>query len=330
MARVALFGVIFGVVGVALAADPTLPKDTLPADLSLGPAPASLGDRPIPADNPLTADRVRLGRKLFFDPILSGDRTVACASCHLPEKGFSGGAAVSVGVNGQPTRRRSPSLVNRAFGISHFWDGRAGSLEEQALRPIADPTEMGNTVAEAVRRLSSDAGYRGAFDAAFPGEGVRAANLAKSLAGFQRVLVRGDGPIDRFRKGARSSVSEQAAHGFWLYESKGACWRCHGGGNFTDEKFHNTGVSWGKEPLDLGRYEVTKEDADRGRFKTPSLRGVGLTAPYMHDGSLKTLEEVVEFYSRGGHANPHLDPAVKPLNLTADEKAALVAFLKAL
>jgi cytochrome c peroxidase len=322
--------IVLGLTAVALATDPTLPKDTLPADLSVGPAPASLGERPVPADNPLTADRVQLGRKLFFDPILSGDRTVSCASCHLPEKGFSGGAASSRGINGHPTRRRSPSLVNRAFGASQFWDGRAVTLEEQALRPIADPTEMGNTVGEAVRRLSADAGYKSAFDAAFPSEGARPATLAKALAGFQRVLVRGDGVIDRFRKGARSAMSEQAAHGFWLYESKGGCWRCHGGGNFTDEKFHNTGVSWGKEPLDLGRYEVTKDDADRGRFKTPSLRGVGLTAPYMHDGSLKTLEGVIEHYSRGGQTNPHLDPAVKPLRLTADEKAALVAFLKAL
>jgi cytochrome c peroxidase len=327
VARVAIVGLLCG---VAVAADPVLPTDTLPAELPLTPAPTSLGDRPIPADNPLTADRVRLGRKLFFDPILSGDRTLSCASCHLPEKGFSGGAAGSVGVNGQITRRRSPTLVNRAFGSSQFWDGRSASLEDQALRPIADPAEMGNTVAEAVRRLSADPGYKKAFDTAFPEEGVSPANLAKSLASFQRVLVRGDGPIDRFRKGARSALTEQAAHGFWLYESKGACWRCHGGGNFTDEKFHNTGVSWGKGPLDLGRYEVTRDDADRGRFKTPTLRGVGLTAPYMHDGSLKTLDEVIDFYSRGGHPNPYLDPAIKPLNLTADEKAALVAFLKAL
>ncbi|MFO0852620.1 MAG: cytochrome c peroxidase [Gemmataceae bacterium] len=330
MARTTFGCVVLGLAAVAVAADLPLPKDTLPADLPLGPVPASLGERPVPADNPLTSDRVRLGRKLFFDPVLSGDRTVSCASCHLPEKGFSGGAASSLGVNGQPTRRRSPSLVNRGFGASQFWDGRAASLEEQALRPIADPTEMGNTVAEAVRRLSADAGYKSAFDAAFPGEGVTPTTLAKALAGFQRVLVRGDGPIDRFRKGARSALSEQAAHGFWLYESKGGCWRCHGSGNFTDEKFHNTGVSWGKEPLDLGRFEVTKDDADRGRFKTPSLRGVGLSAPYMHDGSLKTLEDVIEFYDRGGAANPHLDPAIKPLNLTAGEKAALVAFLKAL
>lgn len=329
MVRIALGSVVLGLAAFAVAADLPLPKDSLPAQLPLGPAPASLGERLVPADNPLTADRVQLGRKLFFDPILSGDRTVSCASCHLPEKGFSGGVASSLGVNGQPTRRRSPSLVNRAFGASQFWDGRAASLEEQALRPIADPTEMGNTVAEAVRRLSADAGYKVAFDTAFPGEGVTAATLAKALAGFQRVLVRGDGPIDRFRKGARSALSEQAAHGFWLYESKGGCWRCHGGGNFTDEKFHNTGVSWGNRPLDLGRYEVTKDDADRGRFKTPSLRGVGLAAPYMHDGSLKTLEDVIEFYDRGGTANPHLDPAIKPLNLTAGEKAALVAFLKA-
>lgn len=333
MVRAALGGLSAILLAVTLAAsdNPPLPRDALPADLPLDALPAGLGKRPVPADNPLTADRVRLGRKLFFDPILSGDRTVSCASCHLPEKGFSGGDSYAVGVGGKQTRRRSPSIVNRAFGTAFFWDGRAATLEEQALKPIADPGEMGNTVAEAVARLKADAAYADAFGKAFPDVGVTATTLAKAIASFERVLVRGDSPVDRFRREGRASdLTDEALHGFWLYESKGACWKCHGGPNFADDRFHNTGVSWGKMPPDLGRFEVTKADADRGRFKTPTLRGVSLTAPYMHDGSLKTLDDVVEFYDKGGTPNPHLHPDVKPLKLSDKEKKALVAFLKAL
>ena len=222
----------------------------------------------------------------------------------------------------------APTLLNRAYGRSFFWDGRAKSLEEQALQPIANPIEMGSTVAEVIDRLQADATYKKQFAAAFA-DGVSAANLAKAIASFERVLLRGDSPIDRFRqRGDRGAMSDQERHGLWLYESKGQCWRCHTGKNFTDEGFHNTGVSWGGK--DIGRFDVTKSEDDRGKYKTPTLRGVKLRGPYMHDGSIKTLNDVVEFYNRGGGKNPHLDPAIKPLNLTKDEIADLVAFLKAL
>lgn len=316
----------------ALAADapPDMPKDTLPAKLALDEVPLGLELRSVPKDNPMTEQRVGLGRRLFFDPILSADNTVACASCHQPSHGFAGIEARPRGIRGQRGTRRAPSLLNRAYGSSFFWDGRETTLEEQALRPIEDPTEMGSTVAAALDRLRANPSYKRQFEAVFS-DGVTAANLSRALASFERVLLRGDSVIDRFRrKGDHKALTVQQRQGLWLYESKGRCWRCHKGANFTDEAYHNTGVSWGKNPPDLGRFAVTKKEEDRGRFKTPTLRGVALTGPYMHDGSFTSLEAVVEFYNRGGGANPNLDPILAPLNLSKDEVLSLVAFLKAL
>jgi cytochrome c peroxidase len=307
-----------------------VPADTLPARLALDEIPLGLGPRKVPADNPLTEARVRLGRRLFFDPILSADRTVACASCHQPAHGFSSGPGRPRGIRGRPTARRAPTLFNRAYGASFFWDGREATLEAQALRPIEDPQEMGARVVDVVQRLKDDAAYRKEFAAAFA-DGVTPTNLGRALACFERVLLRGGSPVDRFYlKLDRGALSREELHGLWLYESKGSCWRCHSGPNFSDEKYHNTGVSWGKEPADLGRFAVTRRDADRGKFKTPTLRGVALTAPYMHDGSLATLADVVAFYNRGGGANPHRDSLLAPLHLSREEEQALVAFLKAL
>jgi cytochrome c peroxidase len=307
-----------------------LPKDTLPAKLAVDDVPFGLSPRIVPKDNPLTQARVDLGRRLFFDPILSEDKTVSCASCHRPDHGFASPDAQPRGIRGQKTTRRAPSLLNRAYGSAFFWDGRAASLEEQALHPIANPTEMGTSVATIVKRLQSDTKYKAAFAEAFPDD-VTEVNLAKALASFERVLLRGDSRVDRFRKkGDHAALTPQERHGLWIYESKGQCWRCHGGANFTDEMFHNTGIGWGKKPSDVGRAIVTKKDVDAGKFKTPTLRGVTLTAPYMHDGSLKTLEEVVEFYNKGGNANPQLDSLMQPLKLSKEEVEALVAFLKAL
>jgi cytochrome c peroxidase len=332
MSRPALLAglVVLGATALAADAPPALPKDTLPAQLSLEDVPLGLGPRSVPKDNPLTEGRVRLGRQLFFDPILSADKTVACASCHQPAHGFAGTEALPRGIRGQRAARRAPSLLNRAYGASFFWDGREGTLEEQALRPIEDAAEMGSTVAGAVGRLQADETYRTQFEAAFP-DGVTADNLGRALASFERVLLRGDSPVDRFRRqGDATALTPPQRQGLWLYESKARCWRCHNGANFTDESFHNTGVGWGKEPADPGRYAVTKKEADRGKFKTPTLRGVALTGPYLHDGSLASLEEVVEFYNRGGGANPNLDPILGPLGLSKDEVRDLVAFLEAL
>ncbi|HEX4588519.1 MAG TPA: cytochrome c peroxidase [Gemmataceae bacterium] len=309
------------------AAPPPLPRDTLPADIDLARIPAGFTARPAdPADNPLTAAKARLGRRLFFDPILSGDRTVACASCHDPNHGFAGTNAVAVGARGQMGRRNAPSLLNVGYNASFFWDGRAASLEEQALMPIADPTEMASTPAEAVRRLRAEPSYVEQFGAALGGD-VTAGNLAKALAAFERTLLAGDSPVDRFRRGEVAGLSADARQGLWLFESRGGCWRCHSDHNLTDGKFHNTGVGGG---ADLGRYAVTRREADHAAFKTPTLRNVAKTRPYMHDGSMASLEEVVRYYSRGGNANPNLDAAVKPLNLSEDDVRHLVAFLEAL
>src|SRR5262249_38551913 len=313
---------------LVLAGDPSVPKDTLPAALAVDVIPLGLPARDVPKDNPLTDVRAALGRRLFFDPILSADQTVACASCHRPDKGFSSGDAQPRGIRNQALKRKAPTLFNRAYGTAFFWDGRETTLEAQALKPIEDPTEMGAKLPYVVKRLQEHQEYKTQFEKAFP-DGVTAANLGKAIAGFERVLLRGDSVIDRFRrKGDHAALKPAERHGLWIYESKGRCWRCHSGSNFTDEQFHNTGVSWGKD--DLGRFAVSKNDNDRGKFKTPTLRGVGLTGPYMHDGSLKTLDDVVEFYTRGGGANPNLDSVLGPLGLTKEELSDLVAFLKAL
>jgi cytochrome c peroxidase len=318
--------------GVALAQPPAGPspvaKDSMPESLLRAELPLGIKTIPSVADNPTTVEKVALGRKLFFDPILSGDRTVACASCHYPDKSFAGPEALPRGIKGQATKRKAPALVNRALGTSFFWDGRATTLEEQALMPIEDPAEMGAKLPEVIDRLKADKSYAALFAKIFP-DGITETNLAKSLAAFQRALIVGESRVDKFmQRGERSALTPEEIHGVWLYESKGFCWKCHSGQNFTDDVARNTGVSWGKG--DLGRYTITKRDGDQGRFKTPTLRGVGPAGPYMHDGSLKTLEEVVDFYDKGGTPNPHLDPGLKPLNLTADEKKSLVAFLKAL
>jgi cytochrome c peroxidase len=332
MARLLLLGSCLALVAGALGAgDPSpLPKDSLPVKLPLEEIPLGLDSRRLPEDNRLSAARVQLGRKLFFDPLLSADNSVACATCHRPDHGFTSAEARPRGIGGQATVRRPPSLLNRAYGTSFFWDGRAATLEEQALQPLENPAEMGTSVTEVVKRLQANRDYRAQFEAAFP-DGVTSANLARSLASFERVLLRGDSAVDRFRrKGEHAALTASERQGLWLYESKGRCWRCHAGPNFTDEGFHNTGVGWGSDPPDLGRFTFTKQQGDQGKFKTPSLRGATLKAPYMHDGSLKTLEDVVEFYNRGGTPNPHLDAALRPLEMSREEVRDLVAFLKAL
>jgi cytochrome c peroxidase len=306
------------------------PADSLPPDLATAAIPRGLDpNRPVPRDNPLSDAKVRLGRRLFFDPLLSRDRSVACASCHAPAYGFAGRDPLALGIEGKKGRRNAPSLLNRAYAASLFWDGREATLEAQALKPIEDPLEMGNTLGEVLRRLRADAAYRAQFQAAFGAEPT-ADNLARALASFERVLLLGDSRVDRFRAGEVGALTEAERHGLWLWESKGRCWRCHAGPNFTDEQFHNTGVGWGSEPPDWGRFAVTGKEEDRGKFKTPTLRGVAWTAPYMHDGSIATLEEVVEYYNRGGRANPHLDSTVAPLGLSKQEVQSLVAFLRAL
>jgi len=315
---------------LAVPQEPVLPADELPAALDRVPALGLPEVVPEPPENPFSEERAALGRRLFFDPVLSVDRSVSCASCHRPDHGFADTRSKSVGVRGRTTLRNAPTLLNRAFGRHFMWDGRFSTLEDQVLQPIENELEMGLALDRAVERLRADPEYATAFEAAFPG-GVSRDNLGRALATFVRGLLLGDSPVDRFRmRGDHASLTTLQRTGLWVYESKGRCWKCHFGPNFTDEGFHNTGVgALLGEPVPE-RFEVTGDESDRGRFKTPTLRGLAFTAPYMHDGSLQTLEDVVAFYRIGGGANAHLDERLQPADLTDREAEALVAFLEAL
>ncbi|MEE2639628.1 MAG: cytochrome c peroxidase [Planctomycetota bacterium] len=311
---------------------PIVPKDTLPAELDLKTVPDGLDALLQTPGNPLTQATVALGRKIFFDPVLSEDNSVSCASCHQPDLGFASNNKLAIGIGGKVGKRNSPTLLNRAYGKTFFWDGRAASLEEQALKPIANEIELGSSVEAAVSRIKGNKDYVEGFKQAFGGDQpVNAANLAKALAAFQRTLLMGDSPVDQFQSAKYEALTDEERQGLWIYESRGACWQCHSGSNYSDEEFHDTGVGYGSEARDLGLAEISKDQKDNYKFKTPTLRGVALTAPYFHDGSAKTLEDVVEFYSKGGApGDKHLDPKIKKLNLSEDDKKHLVAFLKAL
>ncbi len=305
----------------------------LAAALAAGPANPPLGldaYMPTPSDNPLTAERTALGRKLFFDKRLSADSSVSCASCHEPELGFTDREPLAVGVREQRGTRRTPRLINRGYGQIFFWDGRALSLEEQVLQPIKNPIEMDLPLTEAVSRVAADPEYAASFREAFDA-GPSQETIAKALAGYVRTIVSGGSPYDRYVAGDANALTAQQKRGLELFRGKAACAVCHLGPNLTDEEFHNTGVGWkdGK-PADLGRAEVTGHPADRGAFKTPTLREAALSGPYMHDGSLATLEDVIKFYNDGGEPNPYLDPDMQRLDLTEAEIADLAAFLRAL
>jgi cytochrome c peroxidase len=287
---------------------------------------------PVPPDNPITIDRAELGRRLFFEKRLSRDGSVACASCHVPERAFTDGRPLAVGVDGRVGRRNAPTLLNRAYAPRLFWDGRAGSLEAQALVPMESPVELGSTHDEIVRRLRSRADYRRLFRRAFGSEDILIERVAAALASFQRTLVSGGSAFDRYAMlGDSSALDVEARRGLELFRGKGRCSLCHDGLLLSDERFHNTGVAWRDGAFrDSGRALVTGRLEDVGAFRTPTLRDVDRTAPYMHDGSLATLEDVVEFYVRGGTPNPGLDPALRPLALDPAERRALVVFLRAL
>lgn len=285
---------------------------------------------PVPTGNPLTPEKVGLGRRLFFDPILSRDFSVACATCHDPRRAFSDGQPRAAGIGGRINGRHAPALLNRGYGRAFFWDGRAASLEDQVLRPIEHPDELGHSMSELMLRLRGHPEYVRLFRAVFDRD-PHAEDLARALASYVRTILSGDAPIDRYFAGERQALSAEQLEGLEVFRGKGRCTVCHGGPTFTDERFHNTGVAWQDGRLvDPGRAAITRDDRDRGAFKTPTLREVVRTAPYMHNGSITTLEEVVEWYSGGGRPNPTLDPDIRPIPFTPAEKRALVAFLGAL
>jgi cytochrome c peroxidase len=269
---------------------------------------------PVPEDNPLTSASIELGRKLFFDPRLSRDGSVSCSSCHRPELAFSDGRPVAIGVFGRRGRRNAPALVNRGYGTSFFWDGRSATLEEQVLKPIEDPNEMDLGLEVAASRV-----------------GLTVREMSRALASYVRSLLSGNSRFDQFIHGERTALSPAEQRGLQLFRGKANCSACHVGPNFTDERFHNTGIAFrGGRFNDDGRSAITGMEAERAAFRTPTLRAISRSAPYMHDGSLATLEHVIDYYDRGGNENPTLDPEVRRLNLSAAEKRDLLEFLRCL
>jgi cytochrome c peroxidase len=344
----------------------TVPAQSLdPQDPPLGLPPV-----PVPDDNPITQAKVDLGEQLFNENRFSGDGTISCASCHQPEQAFTDGLAIAEGIKDKQGTRHTPTVVNAVYYETQFWDGRRESLETQALDPLVNPVEHGldshDAVLEVVRE---DATYSSQFREVFgvSPDGITMDHVTKAIAAFERTQVSGNSPFDRYRYGGDAdAMSESAKRGLKIFRNKGRCVDCHtieqNYATFTDNEFHNLGVGWdrigddvfdlvanfrkmknsdGEANIDetiltdqkvseLGRFAVTLDTQDVGRFKTPTLRNVAVTAPYMHDGSEKTLMEVVEFYDKGGNANPLLDGGIKELDLTEQEKKDLVAFMEAL
>ena len=288
----------------------------------------------IPADNPLTEEKIKLGKKLYFEKGMSIDGSLSCASCHIPDKGFADPSQFSKGVGGKKGGRQAPTVINRLFSTKQFWDGRAASLEEQALGPVQNPVEMGMpSMAVVKEKLTADPTYVAEFKAAFPPEGdITDIHIAQAIASFERTVLSGNSPYDRFVAGDKSAMSEAAQRGYALFKdpAKANCETCHVGFNFTDENYNNIGVGMAAAKPDLGYYAITKLEGHKGAFKTPTLREIASTAPYMHDGSQKTLEEVVSFYNKGGHKNKWLSTKIKPLKLTKQDESDIVEFLKAL
>lgn len=285
----------------------------------------------VPPDNPMTSEKVALGRFLFFDKRLSKDNRIACSTCHIPALAFTDGQPVSTGINRQQGGRSAPTALNRAFTKGQFWDGRAATLEAQSVGPLSNPIEHGFTNnAAIVAKLNSIQGYQKLFTDVF-GKKITVDTIGQAIATFQRTLLSGNSPFDRFEHGKDpNAISDTAKRGLKLFRGKAQCGICHSGFNFSDENFHNLGVGWGHESVDVGRYNVTKKQTDIGSFKTPTLREIEHTAPYMHDGSLATLGDVIAFYNDGGINNPFLSPFIVPLKLTDTEKKDLLSFLKML
>jgi cytochrome c peroxidase len=331
--------------------------------------PLGLPKVPVPSDNPVTAEKVALGRKLFFDRRLSRNNTISCAMCHVPDQGFtSNEIATAIGIEGQTVRRNTPTIYNAAYAKLLFHDGRETRLEQQIWGPLLARNEMGDpAVGYVLDKIRALPDYRGRFEAAFDGRGLTMETLGMALASYERTLLSANSPFDRWYFGKeREAISPSAARGFQLFTGKARCAHCHTIGEgyalFTDQKLHNTGVGYRRTmattprrrrvqlapgtfvtmdtsvvaeaseppPSDLGRYEISEDPDDRWKYKTPSLRNVALTAPYMHDGSIATLREVVEFYDGGAAPNELLDPSIRPLRLSDTEKDDLVAFLESL
>jgi cytochrome c peroxidase len=302
-------------------------------------APLGLPSVPVPRDNPPTAETIALGRRLFYDVRLSRDESVSCASCHEEKAAFSDERAVSLGVGGLKGVRNAPTLLDSAYLPVQFWDGRAATLEQQTLVPVQDHREMAMSPARLLFRLNTDATYRAMAEKAYGTSMLNTVRVQKAIASFERTLLSGDSPFDRFYFGGdKSALTPAQVRGFLVFEDsgRGNCAVCHtiskNYATFTDGKFHNLGIGVRDDEslADIGRFGQTGTSADTGAFLTPTLRNVGLTAPYMHDGSEKTLDQVIDYYAGHGNSNPYIDPEMAKIHLSGQEKSDLVEFLKSL
>ena len=284
---------------------------------------------PAPADNQPNAERIELGRALFFDPRLSAKGVMSCATCHNPSLGWTDGRPTAVGHDMKILSRATPTIVYAAFNPLQMWDGRKVCLEAQALGPFESADEQNLSLSDLEARVNSIPGYISMFERAYPGEAVTRDTIAKAIASFERTVVSDGAAFDRWRAGDANAISASAKRGFELFNGKANCALCHQGFNFTDNGFHNIGLKETGE-ADLGRFAHRPIKALKGAFKTPTLRDIALTSPYMHNGAYSTLEEVVDHYARGGDVRDNLSPNMQPLDLNAAEKADLVEFMRAL
>jgi cytochrome c peroxidase len=321
-ARTGLF-LLLCLVAVSMAREKAPPPAGPPVPLGLPPVPW-------PEDNPYSPARAELGKVLFFDGRLSANGIVSCAFCHDPAHAFAGPTPLSIGVDGKMEPRRTPTLINRAWGKSQFWDGRAATLEAQMVSPFTNPDEMGMTTDGVAQKVRSIKGYAPLFAAAFGDSSITYDRITKAIATFERTIVSGNSAYDRYRAGDKSALTKQQKDGLDFFNKQGECAECHKGPNFSDEKFANLGVGMASAHPDLGLFDFTKKRSDTGKFKAPTLRDLAHRAPYMHDGSDKTLSEVLDLYAKGGLPNPHLDTRLTPFYLDEETRRDLLAFLDSL
>jgi cytochrome c peroxidase len=306
-----------------LAGDCSAAVETLPSH------PPAFEEMPVPADNPMTPEKVALGRQLFFDKRLSKDGSRSCYSCHVCEKGLTDGLPLAVGAGDKKLTRSSPTLWNIGYHTQYYWDGRSGSLEKQAVAAWSG-ANMGADPNEIVKTLDAMPGYHDQFQKVF-GASASPENVGKAIAAFERTIYCGTTPHDRFEQGDKKAMSEAAQRGWKVWREKAGCGTCHAGILFTDLQYHNVGVGMDKPEPDIGRKKVSSADADMGAFKTPTLRDIAKSAPYFHDGSAATLEEAVDYMLSGGRPNQWLDTKnLKKVDLGKEERADLIEFLRSL
>ena len=306
---------------IVVAKTPSLGLETMKADYR---GPTFI---PFPKDNPFTPEKAALGKILYFDTRLSENSAQSCASCHSPGFGWGDGLSLGIGHGMEKLARRSPSIVNVAWGETFMWDGRAPTLEAQALGPIQSAGEMNMQIGQLIARLNSISGYQPLFAASFPGQGISADSVANAIATFERTIVSDHAPFDAWIAGNEKAISDEAKRGFVTFNTKGMCSSCHEGWNFTNGSFHDIGLA----SADVGRGQFMPQVPKmRHAFKTPGLREIARRGPYMHDGSVATLESVIEHYDSGGIERSSRSDLIKPLGLTADEKTELIAFLNTL